>query len=629
MAELYPGYAGKLLRVDLSTGKITEEHFGEAVLKQYVGGSGLGAKILYDEVPPEVKWSDAENRLIICVGPLSGTRVGGSGGFCAVTKGPLTNGAVTSQAQGYLGAYLRSNGYDGIIFQGAAPKLVYLHVGKNGVQLRDAARLSGKDTWETQDDLCRELGKTDRSLSVFSIGPAGENLVRFASLAGDRGHIAGHNGTGAVMGSKRLKAIAVERSDGHIGLHDAPRLSKLATEIMDGLVNDPGYETAKWGTSQGFGFSLRLGMLPVRNYTTNLFPEWERFMGERLRSTYEIKWSPCWACRFRHCHHMTVTEGPYAGCGGEEPEYEGMAGSGPLIGVTEPGAAVMLANEIDKLGLECNETGWVIAWVMECYERGLLTAKDLDGLEMRWGNAETTRKLLHKIAHREGVGNLLAEGVKHAAHQFGGEAVKCAIFTEKGSTPRGHDHRAMWGEMFDACVSGTGTIECGMVPFREEYGLPPKMDPFSGIDVSTTAGKGNGRFVFQDSLVVCKFTTQVPLAKIAELVNAATGWDFGVEECLSVGRRIVNLLRVHNLRCGITSAVERPSTRYSSTPIDGPNAGKSIVPQWDEMLRNYYGLMGWEQETGKPLPETLRRYGLQHTIPQIWSQAEVEAREGK
>ena len=155
------------------------------------------------------------------------------------------------------------------------------------------------------------------------------------------------------------------------------------------------------------------------------------------------------------------------------------------------------------------------------------------------------------------------------------------------------------------------------------------MDPFSGMDVSTTAGKGNGRFVFQDSLVVCKFTTQVPLAKIAELVNAATGWGFGVEECLSVGRRIVNLLRVHNLRCGITPAVERPSTRYSSTPVDGPAAGKSVVPEWDAMLRNYYGLMGWDQETGKPLPETLRRYGLEHTIPHIWAQGAVGEPEGR
>jgi aldehyde:ferredoxin oxidoreductase len=289
----------------------------------------------------------------------------------------------------------------------------------------------------------------------------------------------------------------------------------------------------------------------------------------------------------------------------------------------------MLANEIDRLGLECNESGWVIAWMMECFERGLLTAKDLDGLEMRWGNAEAAKALLHKIARREGVGELLAEGVKRAAHQLGGEAAKCAIFTEKGNSPRGHDHRANWSEMLDVCVSGTGTIEGGGIPFREEFGLPPKMDPFSAVDVSTTAGKGNGRLVFQDCLVVCKFTTQIPLAKIAELVNAATGWGFSGEDCLAVGRRIVNLLRVHNLRCGITAAVERPSMRYGSTPVDGPVAGKSIAPVWDEMLRNYYGLMGWDQENGKPLPETLRRYGLQHTIPYVWSQAEVEAREGK
>ena len=259
MAELHPGYAGKVLRVDLSTGKITDEHFSEEILRQFVGGAGLGAKILYDEVPPEVKWSDPENRLCICAGPLSGTKVGGTGGFNAVSKGPMTNGAASSQAQGYLGAYLRSNGYDGIIFQGAAPGWVYLHMGKDGVQLRDATSLLGRGTWETQDDLCRDLGKTDRNMSVFSIGPAGENLVRFATIAGDRGHIAAHNGLGAVMGSKRLKAIAIERSDGQIALYDSPLLGRLARAVMDGLMGDSNYEITKWGTTQGYGMSLRLG----------------------------------------------------------------------------------------------------------------------------------------------------------------------------------------------------------------------------------------------------------------------------------------------------------------------------------------------------------------------------------
>ncbi len=609
MAENFSGYTGKLLRVDLTTGTITDERLDGTTIKDYVGGSGFGAKILYDEVPPEVEWSNPANRLIICSGPLGGTRVAGSGTFSAVTKGPLTNGAVTTQANGFLGAYLRFAGYDGIILQGAASSLKYLYIGKGSIELRDATRLAGKDTWETQDALCNELGKTERNLSVFGIGPAGETLVKFAAIAGDKGHVAGHNGSGAVMGSKRLKAIAIERSEGRVPMHDGNELSRLAREISDLLKTDPSFDVPLWGTSMAFAPLSMIGALPVRNYTTNIFPEWESFMGDRLRSTYECTPKPCWGCQMNHCHLMKVTEGPYAGYVGDEPEYEQWSAWGPMIGNPDPGAALMLANEVDKLGMDTNEAGLVVGWVMECYARGFLSAKDLDGLEMRWGNVKGTKELLRRIANRQGFGGLLAEGVKRAAEKIGGEALECAIYTHKGNSPRGHDHRALWSEMFETCVSNTGTIEVARTVFPSELGLSGPIDRFSGKDVSTAAAKTNGRMVFEDTLGTCRFCTQVPLAKLSQVLNAATGWEFGAEECLLVGRRVVNLLRVFNIRNGITAEQEIPSARYGSTPTDGPAAGISIAPHWDDMRRDYYDLMAWEKETAKPLPERLRRYG--------------------
>ncbi|MFH1140339.1 MAG: aldehyde ferredoxin oxidoreductase N-terminal domain-containing protein, partial [Chloroflexota bacterium] len=220
MAPTTPGFTGKLLRVDLTNEEVSEESVDEATQRAYPGGTSIGAKVLYEEVPSGVEWSDPENRLVLATGPLGGTTIGGSGTFSVATKGALTNGATSSQANGFFGAYLKFCGYDGIIIQGAAKRWLYLHVRDGGAELRDASHLAGKDTWETDDIIKRELGYKEKAMSVFCIGPAGENLVKFAAICGDKGHIAGHNGTGAVMGSKRLKAIAVERGKRRLAVSD-------------------------------------------------------------------------------------------------------------------------------------------------------------------------------------------------------------------------------------------------------------------------------------------------------------------------------------------------------------------------------------------------------------------------
>jgi aldehyde:ferredoxin oxidoreductase len=314
---------------------------------------------------------------------------------------------------------------------------------------------------------------------------------------------------------------------------------------------------------------------------------------------------------------MEVTEGPYTGFIGEEPEYEALAAMGPVIDQKDPGAAIMLANLIDHLGIDCNESGYLIGWLMECYEKGLLKKKDLDGIEMRWGDPEATAAMLKKIAHREGCGKLFAEGVKRAAETIGGEAINCAVYTKKGASPRGHDHRGYWMELIDTCLSNTGTIETGGPLAKPAVlGLMPVKDRFDPLEMSTQNAKLNGGRQFEDCLGVCRFCTS-DFNLTLECLNAITGWDFTIPEAMDVGRRAINQLRVFNFRHGLTKEIEAPSVRYGSTPVDGPVKGIGIMPHWDSIRRNYYEQMGWNPETGKPSPETLERLGLGHLVKDL------------
>ena len=617
------GYAGKFLRVDLSRGTLTEERWNAAALRKWVGGTGVGAKILYDEVPPSVLWSDPENRLIMTTGPLAGTTVMGTGTISFVTKGTMTGGATTTQANGFMGAFIKFAGFDGVIIQGKSDRWVYLYLHDGTVELREAEQLLGLDSYDLQERITRELGKKEHRLSVFGIGPAGEHLVRFACIAGDRGHVAGHNGPGAVMGSKRLKAIVAERGGSRFPVADQEALREKARAIVEEILAHPvSRKSYEWGTQNSFPSYVETGTLPVKNYTTDLFPGPERFMRQEYQKRWKLEPMPCWACRTKHLHMMTITDGKYAGFKTEEPEYEQWAAWGPQIGNTDVAGAAVLANDVDRLGLENNEAGWVIGWVMECHEKGILSREELDGLEMSWGNVEATRALLRKIAHREGVGDLLAEGVKRASERLGRGSQDLAIYTLKGNSPRDHDHRGRWVEMVDTAVSDTGTMAVGPAWRPEEQGAKAKADLCDWQDVMEQLGKHNGRMMFEDSLGICRFTSRVSLHTLSRAVEAATGWaGFSAGDAMAVGRRISNLLRVYNLRCGLTPKLERPSKRYGSIPVDGPRAGTDVMEHWDDMRRGYYELMGWDFETGRPFPETLKKYGLEELIPDAWPEA--------
>lgn len=622
MKDLPGGYAGKILRVDLSSGRIWTQPWTPEDMRLLVGGAGLGVRILWDEVPADVTWDHPENRLIMATGPLAGLPVWGTGGLSIVTRGALTGGGTSTQANGFFGACLKYSGYDAIVVQGQSSGWAYLYVHDDMAELRDAGLLVGKDTWETQDALQAHLGFPGHQVSVYSIGPAGENLVRFAAIAGDYGHVASKNGCGAVMGKKRLKAVAIVRGGKAIRAADPRGLFQAADEIAYDLKTNPTSKSLyEYGTLPGVLNLQRIGALPIRNFTTSVVPEgtdmavWE---APSLREGFDHRGHQCNACGMQHCHMQVIPTGPHRGQIVDEPEYEGWAGAGWTIGCTDPVAISWLNTQVDRACVDVNEFGWVVGWVMECQEKGYLSREQLGGLEVRWGDAEAAAKLLEIITHRQGFGDVLAEGAKRAAEALGGPAAACAIYTGKGASPRGHDHRARWDEMLDTITSSTATLQTGPPVYPMELGMPARINPFDPEAVGKNVGGLLGRRHFEDSLGACIFTTRTLLETMCRALSAATGWDYTKEEAVRHGRRTAALFRAFDLRCGIGPELEWPSPRYGSTPVDGPVKGRSVQPHWERLLDVWYETVGYDRTSGRPKPDTLRALGLESLIPVLW-----------
>jgi aldehyde:ferredoxin oxidoreductase len=617
------GYAGKILRVDLTMERVWTETRSEAWYRKWLGGTGFGAALLWEEVPPEADWDDPENRLVLATGPVAGTPIWGSGSLSVVTRGTLTHGATSTQAQGFFGSNLKSSGYDAIVVQGRAPRWVYLYIEDDRVELRDASILMGRDTWETQDLLQAGLGMAGHRLSVYSIGPAGENLVKFAAIAGDYGHVAAKNGCGAVMGAKRLKAVAIVRGSKPVRVPDPRAAFQLAEEIATELKTEqPGASFYNFGTIGAMGTGNASGIFPIKNYTTSVLENRDSFMArwevKALRDGWAHTGHQCNACGMKHCRQIRLPDGPHAGQVVDEPEYEGFAGAGLAIGATDPVAIAWLNTQVDRACVDVNEFGWVIGWTMECLEKGYLTPEEV-GLNLKWGDVEGANALLTKISRREGFGDLLAEGVKNASETVGGAAADCAIYTLKGAAPRGHDHRSVWLEMLDTCVSSTGTIEGGS-PVRptEIPGQPAHINPFDPVAVPRTLARLLGRRHVEDSIGMCNFTTKTTIAQLGRAVATVTGWDYDFAEARTFGLRVAAILRAFNMRCGLRPEDERPSVRYGSTPVDGPAAGVAIAPHWEAMRREFYLQAGYDLATGKPTAALLERVELPELIAVLW-----------
>ncbi len=616
------GYAGAILRVDLTSGRISREPFDEAFARTWIGGIGIGSKVLYEEIGPEIGWDHPENRLVLATGPLAGTPVWGTGGLTVATRGAMTGGATSTHANGFFGANLKSQGFDAIIVQGRSERWVALHIHDGRAELRDATPLLGKDTWETQDALHAETGLQGHALSVYSIGPAGEKLVRFAAIQGDYGHVASKNGCGAVMGSKRLKAVVIARGSRGFRVADPSALFGSADEISHDLrTNLASRNLYEMGTLGGVVGLLPLGALPIKNLTTSLAPpeadlsQWEPMA---LRNAFDHRGHQCNACGMRHCHMQVVRDGEHRGEIIDEPEYEGWVGSGWAFGATDPVAVSWMNTQCDRACVDVNEFGWLIGWVMECYEKGWLTREQLGGIEARWGDVKAADALLQLLCRREGFGDVLAEGVMRASQHLGGPAADCAVYTRKGSSPRGHDHRTMWEEMLDTCTSSTSTIESAWAVRPLELGLPAAINLQDPDAVPKRVAGLLGRRHFEDSLGACVFTTATTVENLAMALGSVTGWSYSLEEAIRFGRRTAVLLRAFNLRCGIGPELEYPSERYGSIPQDGPTAGVASRPHWEHMLDVWYEQVGYDRKSGKPLPELLDRLDLPQVKADLW-----------
>ncbi len=623
---IVPGYAGCILRVDLTTGTITREEKDPAWLRKYLGGTGIGAALLYDEVPAGVAWSDPENRLVLASGPLSGTRLRGSSTYTVATLGPMTNGFAATQANGFFSALLKHTGFDALIFQGKAPHLSYLYLCDGVAELRDARHLAGEDTWETEDLIKAELGLKPASSSVIGIGPAGEHLVRFAGVIGDKGHAAAHNGVGAVMGSKNLKAVAVARGCGKVNVAHPEELLALAAEMTAKHHTDERFEAMfNWGTLHLFKPSAHTGRLPYRNYTTNVCPmteeELETFGPEYLREHFDvIREHQCWGCQLHHCTLLRLPSGPLKGKEGEEPEFEGFTSMGSQLGVKDGMTALVLSNEIDRLGMDINETGWALGLALECYQKGLITTADTGGIPLVWGDVDAIREMYNMMARRHGFGAVLAEGAMRAAQAIGGVAPEFAVHTARGNTPLGHDHRSSWSMLFDIAVANTGCYELHLAPRAHLVGVK-EPHPDSADDVAEFVSVAKWLTQFIDALGICRLANKEFVDLLTGLLNAATGWDYDFVEARRQGQRTLALMRAFNLRHGFDPEADRPSPRYGLIPTDGPHVGRDIAPLWDGMLDVYYRHLGWDRTTGKPLPETLKELDLENVVAELWGDA--------
>jgi aldehyde:ferredoxin oxidoreductase len=609
------GYAGKILRVDLSKGRVETQALDEGLAKKFIGGSGLAAKILYDETGPETDPLGPENRLIFMTGPFAATPVITSGRHAVVTKSPLTGVFAESDSGGTWGPFLKRAGFDGVVISGKANKPVYIWVADGKAEIRDATHLWSKDTYELEPLIRKE---TRNEAVVASIGPAGEKGVRFASIMNDGkdARAAGRGGAGAVMGSKNLKAIAVHGSQ-QVEIADPEGLKASLKEISPMVAkNTEGMR--KNGTAGGLAAFEALGSLPLQNWKYQ--GRWEqgaaRIAGPAMTEKILTGNYYCERCVIGCGRRVKIDTGPYAPVEGAGPEYETAALIGSLCLVDDL-EAVAKANELcNRYGMDTISCGGSIAFGMEAYEKGLITKKETGELELLWGRGDVMVKMVEKIGKREGLGHLLGEGVRAAAEKIGKNAVEFSLHV-KGLEIPGHDPRCYNAGALSYATSNRGA--CHLAGFSHTFerilSLPEigMEKPMPRLEVKgkgeLTAKTQNVMGLF-DALKVCKFTLfgGLKLTPIAGWYTMVTGVPMDMAEFLKIGERIFNQKRLYNVRCGISRKDDNLPGRFLSLKHTG-EALTPNLPPLGEMLSEYYQVRGWSEE-GIPLPEKLRELDL-------------------
>ncbi|MGQ9457267.1 MAG: aldehyde ferredoxin oxidoreductase family protein [Anaerolineae bacterium] len=621
-------FRGRVLVVDLTAGRVEVQPLPEHVARQYLGGAALGLWWLLRQMPAGVNPLGPANQLVFASGLLGGVPVSGTSRFNISAKSPLTGGLAEAQASGWWAPELRRAGYDALVVQGVAPRPVYLWIHGDQVELREASHLWGLETGPAQEAIRDEVG--DPRARVACIGPAGERGVRYACILNELRHVNGRTGLGAVMGSKRLKAVAV-RGEGTLPLHDPQKVRDLARSAAERIPREPG-SFHDLGTSRGVVPLSLSGMLPTRNFQTSAFEGAGRLSGERLRDTYLVGRGTCWACAVACKREVRIDEGPYRVdpmYGG--PEYETIAALGSCCGVDDL-AAVCKAHELcQRLGLDTISTGVTIAFAMECYERGLIGPEQTGGLDLRFGNAEAMVALVEQIGRREGFGHLLGEGVARLAHRLGPEAEAFAMHARGQEFPM-HEPRARASLALAFSLSPTGAEH---VEAPHDVQLEKVTDSFEtfrllGVHETMPADELSQRkarafhrlqrlWGLFNSLGMCIFCAQplgpLTLPELVDLVHASTGWDLSLEDLLRVKDRHTALSRLFNLREGMTRADDVLPRRMFQPIGSGPREGHRLLPEeFRQAVQTYYQEAGWDEE-GIPKEETLRALDLHWALP--------------
>lgn len=607
------GYAGRILHVDLTTGKIETEPLKEDLAKKYIGGIGLGMRLFLDHSKPGINPFAPENPLVLTTGPLSGTMIPtGGNGHAFISKSPQSFGVGEAKSHGHFGTELKRAGYDAVIFKGKAEKPVYLWIDDDVVQIMDAKHLWGKSPAETEDAIRAEL--KDHYIRVSAIGVAGEKLVRIACIINDKTRAAGRCGLGAVMGSKNLKATAV-RGSKDIPVADKDKLLEIIKRQHERMKGPATRKYRTLGTPENVLVLNALGAMPTRNFSQATFEHAEKVSGEYLNERFVAKIIACSSCAMR-CEHITVVpEGPYKGTT-TRIEYEPLWAMGPNCGVGDLDAILKGMDLCNYYGIDGISAGDIVGFAMDLYEHGILTKEDV-GLDLRFGNAEAMLEMLKRISLREGIGDILAEGVKMAAEKIGKDAYKYANHI-KGVEMTGYDIRGLKTAALGYAVSFRGADHNR----HGSYGPDVKgtVDRFK-------AEKGRGKIVYDtenlytiiDSLIVCKFsrgTYYDGFKDLAEIYTAVTGIKMTPEELRLAGERINNLGRLINVREGFSRKDDTLPYKVMHVPIPDEGVSKgSYVSQeeLDLLLDDYYKVRGWTRD-GIPTIEKLNELGMEDLV---------------
>ena len=612
-------YMGKILRVNLQEGKIETEDLREDWTQMFIGGAGLATRYLYDEVPQGVDALGADNKLIFMTGPLTGTASASAARYSVVAKSPLTGIWGHGNSGGSFGPALKRSGYDGIIFEGVSLQPVYLKIIDGQPELCDASELWGKIVPETED-LIRQASK--RKLTIACIGPGGENQVRYAAIMNNKHRAVGRCGLGAVMGAKRLKAVAC---GGKAGIELANKdtfmeIAKKQIELLNESILKVGFEA--FGTNMVSDMVNARGGYPTRNWQQGVFEDIEEVNSEALTEKVFVKGVNCFACPIACGRGTEIREGQWKGHKGEGPEYETTNTLGAQCGISDMNAITMANYLCNEYGLDTITAGSTIAFALECYEKGILTKEQTGGLELKFGDSELVVGLIEKIAKRQGIGDLLAEGSKAMSEKLGQGSEHFAMHV-KGLELPAYDPRAAkitglgyvtanrGGDHITAYVQGPTFIDAPFLLVEDST----IEDPFvaNPAEAKVVIDLENALTMF-DCIGACKFMgILLPAEDYVQLISHATGWNFKVEDFRISGERIYNLMRAFCVREGITREADTLPKRLMEDPLpEGPAEGMVIDKDTLEMLKDaYYEMRGWDKETGKPTAEKLAELGLE------------------